>query len=330
MMKHVLFLLTLLPTRAHAGSLAACEFATCEVTADKRVACWGLGSDRERYPPDIVRSRTPKLIAGLSQVTDVACRYRYACATTARGEVKCWGMLLMEPEKSQPLATIAVKDVVETVVLRYAACVRTRSGDVYCWGELKEPGVAKPVQKVASGATRLFAGEGSLCVQDREGTLRCTGTFVTGAIGELLGQWKSLFDGEKVVSVGGEHTPAAVTADGEIRWGENDNHYAELTSGIHDAVRVWASADFGCALTKTGELRCWGRSYAAQLGDGVVESKARSAVKAQVPEPVIDAAIGSVGACARTRSKRVYCWGANDEWTAGGSEPRVLLPRLIK
>jgi hypothetical protein len=239
-------------------------------------------------------------------------------------------MLLMEPEKSQPPATIAVKDVVETVVLRYAACARTRSGDVYCWGELKEPGVAKPVQRVASGATRLFAGEGSLCVQEQGGALRCTGTFASGAIGELLGQWKPLFQGQKVVDVAGGHTAAAVTADGEILWGENDNQYSELTSGIHDAVRVWASEDFGCALKRTGELRCWGRSYAAQLGDGEVKSKARSAVKAQVPEAVIDAALGSAGACARTRSKRVYCWGANDDWTAGGSEPRVLLPRLIK
>ena len=87
--------------------------------------------------------------------------------------------------------------------------------------------------------------------------------------------------------------------------------------------------DFACALVSSppGAVRCWGESYAAQLGDGTVSKELKGPVTVRLPEPAVDVALGSSSACARLVSGKVYCWGSDREWTVGGVPAATPAPR---
>ena len=78
-------------------------------------------------------------------------------------------------------------------------------------------------------------------------------------------------------------------------------------------VRIWMGASHACSLQKTGDLECWGRNDAGQLGDRTTTTRA-------LPAPVLnignagnagkveDLAIGTAHTCALSGGG-VRCWG---------------------
>jgi alpha-tubulin suppressor-like RCC1 family protein len=74
-------------------------------------------------------------------------------------------------------------------------------------------------------------------------------------------------------------------------------------------VRIWMGASHACSLQKTGDLECWGRNDAGQLGD-------RTTITRALPAPVLNAgagkvedlAIGTAHTCALSGGG-VRCWG---------------------
>ncbi|MDB4936456.1 MAG: repeat domain protein [Labilithrix sp.] len=73
-------------------------------------------------------------------------------------------------------------------------------------------------------------------------------------------------------------------------------------------ARVWVGPHHACALQKSGELECWGKNDASQLGDRTTENHAlpASAVK---PGALDELAIGDSHTCALSAGG-VQCWGA--------------------
>jgi len=61
----------------------------------------------------------------------------------------------------------------------------------------------------------------------------------------------------------------------------------------------------GCALTTTGEVRCWG----ASRGDGNVYGGDSPALVLALPPQATEIAVGRRHRCARGSSGRVWCWG---------------------
>jgi alpha-tubulin suppressor-like RCC1 family protein len=72
-------------------------------------------------------------------------------------------------------------------------------------------------------------------------------------------------------------------------------------------VRIWMGASHACSLQKSGDLECWGRNDAGQLGD-------RTTITRALPAPVVNAgkvedlAIGTAHTCALSGGG-VRCWG---------------------
>ena len=74
-----------------------------------------------------------------------------------------------------------------------------------------------------------------------------------------------------------------------------------------------------CAVTASGEIRCWGSNDFGQLGRGTISE----------PSPVAPITIGASGdgmievdlggyhTCARQRIGRLWCWGGNHDWQIG-------------
>ena len=83
---------------------------------------------------------------------------------------------------------------------------------------------------------------------------------------------------------------------------------------------------FTCALTTTGEARCWGWNQYGQLGDGTTETRlVPVAVKGGLSFRQI--ASGASHACGLTGEGVVYCWGAGGAGQLGdGSFTDRLVP----
>ena len=97
-----------------------------------------------------------------------------------------------------------------------------------------------------------------------------------------------------------------------------------------------------CAVTATGELRCWGRNDYSQLGDGTGATGAVTGAPVDVVDefgqPFLEATTvtaGDLHTCALNRSEDLYCWGRND-WgqlglgdTTERSQPSYVMGGLV-
>ena len=130
------------------------------------------------------------------------------------------------------------------------------------------------------------------------------------------------------LSAGGLHT-CVLRQDGAVFcWGDND--VGQIGDGsrwtrraqpsrvvdLDDAVDVGAGRSHACAVRSGGEVRCWGRNYEHQLGDGTTSaSTVPVAVMGVTGAVQVDG--GRQHTCARTEAGAVFCWGANGNGQLG-------------
>ncbi len=134
------------------------------------------------------------------------------------------------------------------------------------------------------------------------------------------------------VVAGWVHTCALTTAGGVKCWGENS--YGQLGDGtterrmtpvdvvgLSSGVRAIAAAGFHtCAITVSGEVRCWGRNDYGQLGDGTTVSRLTPVGVIGLMNRALTVAAGSYFSCALVKAEAsgpggqggLKCWGYNN------------------
>lgn len=98
------------------------------------------------------------------------------------------------------------------------------------------------------------------------------------------------------------------------------------------AAKIASGAQFSCALTTVGTVKCWGRNDLGQLGDGTNTSRnapldvvAIGASAGGAPlTNVVDVSAGSNHACAVRANTTVVCWGANTYGQLGSGQAQTL------
>jgi alpha-tubulin suppressor-like RCC1 family protein len=271
------------PTRPVTGiapleSIHAGAVHTCAVTQSGGATCWGqgpLGDGTLHY------STVPVPVGGLSTgVARISGGLAHRCALLDDGTVKCWGHLYTSvPNAPNPtigdgsgvsqLMPVAIPGLegVEAIEAGFVhTCALLDSGRVRCWG---------------------FNSEGQL--GDGTTTARFTPVDVPGL--------------ENVVALhAGMFTTCAVLADASAAcWGRG--HLGQLGNGRLESspvpvpVTAWDApiADFGigenfaCAVSTTGELRCWGSNVYLQLGEaGLQGAFYRTVQRSLAPYRVFD------------------------------------------
>ena len=289
--------------------LAVGREGACARREDGTVFCWGHPYLTDAYGP----LRPPPtsgsgMVTGLSGATDISVGTDFACAIVD-GRVRCWGGDCQQAldgmgndcgTSSLPREVPGITDATQVDCGNAVSCARLASGGVACWGS----GAGASAGYLGGGAStanpsrvegitnavEVAAGEVHACARLADGTVRCWGSHVRGALGcqGVTG----------CPAVGGaSNVPIAVRA-------------------LTDATRLDAGGGMHtCAMRATGELVCWGANFQGQLGDGNLIDPGGDAavdsarpVSVMAPEAFASFGVGERSTCA-VGASAPYCWG---------------------
>jgi alpha-tubulin suppressor-like RCC1 family protein len=322
-------------------------YSSCALTPEGKVLCWGRG--QVLYQKGLATSNVP-LALDVGDAKDVAVGLGYACAvSTASNLVKCWGesnadYLLGGGDPGASYAEIPVAGARSIAAGTAHACAINGTGQVFCWGSADDGRLAdgkahvsgdhrgfdprSPVLTVTQ-AVQIGVGDSISCALTGAGSVYCWGydtpqakVYEPEAV-HSSAPGSPLLNDAVDLCVGGNHACARRTSGEVVCWG--DNSFGQLGTGDSSAqprstyvVVALASVEdvvcrgaHSCARTRDGSLYCWGNNRFGQLGNG--GGDAPPAPPAVVPglEDIVAAYAGEANTCARLKSGRVYCWGAD-------------------
>jgi alpha-tubulin suppressor-like RCC1 family protein len=303
---------------------------TCAALESGAALCWG-GDTTGRVgdgDDDEATEFAPVPVVGLDGVAGAALEVHtggHSCALMATGAVMCWG--------SDALGQLG----------NGAGGPAVQHAPVGVVG----------LDGTASRAVALAVGDAHTCAVLDTGSVRCWGLDERGQVGDGGSNAASIsspvtvagLDGSTdraiQVSAGAEHS-CALLESGAVRcWG--DNVFGQLGHGSVNtsegapvsvagfdgvsasATQISAGWQHTCAVSATGDVRCWGSDMTGQLGDGDDDEASERS-----PVPVLDlgeagqeAVVVSCGfghTCATTATGRVVCWGWNGLGALGTGE----------
>ena len=211
-------------------------------------------------------------------------------------------------------------------------CAAWSDGTAWCWGRnaAGELGyAATPVSVSLPGAVNVpacvlgvVAGDEHGCAWMRDGAARCWGENIFGSLGNPDG------GGPNAVAVIGLATAVdldargyvsgALLVDGAVRaWGLNvsagEHAQVPLEVNVPKANAIAVGNGHACALA-SGDVWCWGRNWAGELGIAVeglpLKQYSPSAVRGI--SSAVGVAVGYEFSCAMLLDGNVWCWGRND------------------
>lgn len=289
-----------------ATSISVGLSSACAVRRDRTLVCWGIdwahattGQSRALAAP------TP--VEGIADVVQVSAGRSHVCAVTGDGKVACWGdnfdTQCGQPRTSNVISTPTVVpgigDAVEVAAGESFTCVRHRDGGVSCFGRMQLPKTEECPH-----------GPGEACVKSYEpGQLEAAteGKEVPARVAGVAGATQI---------VAGDQFACALAPTGVWCWGDNALGQLGTTevaahavrAKVEGAVAVSASSSWDvCALTKTGEVWCWGEI--SQLG------ATRGPARIKFPK-ASGLAAGDMFACAIVDGT-VWCAGNGDHGETG-------------
>jgi hypothetical protein len=258
-------------------------------------------------------------------VSEIAVGWGNACARLTDGSLRCWGAAgpalgdgkgssnanIGDDESPASVAPVPVGGAVAHVSINVSPCVTLVDGSARCWGEnsngrlgygnvtsigddetpasLPALSLGSPVGQIASG------GFGTSCAVLKGGAVRCWGRNDEGQLG--LGNTTAVGDNEAPdavppISLGGE------------------------------AVQIAANSFHVCALLAGGNVRCWGRNEAGQLGLGHTltigdDELPSSTSPVRLGGQATQVVVGSGHSCALLEGGAVRCWGSNGDGRLG-------------
>ncbi len=277
-------------------SVATGTHHTCGVTTAGDVYCWGISFAGQLGDSTIGTSRTvptkAKTPAG-AIFTQVAAGYDHTCATTAAGDVYCWGTnatgqlgdgTISPTPRSYPALVTGGLKLTKIAAGPSGACGLTAAGAAWCWG-LNSSGQLGNGNRVTSAAPVLVQG-GNVFSGISVGVVRACGEkaseFTVWCWGGSNGQ---LGDGTTIDRLAPSLLPFSLS---------QLTHSGAINSST-------------CALgTGANQVYCWGANASGQLGDG---STTNSSVPLRVARA--GAAVGIVTAMQPTAIAMVPQSAAN-------------------
>ena len=242
-----------------ATMIAAGGSNTCALLSDKSVKCWGQNNSGQLGigSTDLLAHYTPSVVSSIPSSFEVASLdigTGSVCASSATNEIWCWGknqygqlgtgatsLTVTTPGRTSSLGGLALS----VTAGAEHTCAVVGAG-LMCFGRnlygqlgqaLATMSDATPRAVTVSGSVALAtAGEGHTCIMMSTGGVQCFGRNDYGQLG-------------RGTTTSPDSLPTAVQG---------------LSSGAIDVV---AGGSHTCAVTPTGEVKCWGFNSYGQLGN---------------------------------------------------------------
>ena len=263
--------------------------------------------------------------------------------------MKCWGdnesgqlgdgqLCGMVCESPTAVASLGDVDQVRSGALAKHTCVITAAGAMMCWG-------SNEFGQLGNG----FAGDGN------------------STNGEFLSETPAAVDGlagEPIAfALGGRHTCALISGGRVACWGANDagqlgdgtnagravpapvcEQYNEgagvCEQPLSDVVALASADDHTCAVTSSGNAKCWGLDFWGQLGlgyktpwptpwnlvatDVCADYNEDTASCDSLLDSVVSVTTGHEFTCALLKTAEAKCWGRSSQSRLSASCPSVL------
>ena len=371
--------------------VSAGDAHTCALKPNGQVVCWGTGHNGRLGNGGTADSSTPVDVhtsssnsAVLSGIDGISSGHEHTCALTTDGNVKCWGKGSYgrlgdggTADSSTPVDvhtsssdSSALSGITAISSGREHTCAVTESGNVKCWGKgsygrLGNGGTADSLTPVdvhtsssnsaaLSGIVAISSGGFHTCALTTGGNIKCWGYGRRGRLGNggtadsstpvdvhTSSSDSAALSDITAISSGREHT-CALTESGNVKcWGNGyhgrlgnggtarsstpvDVHTSSSDSAaLSDIARISSGSEHTCALTTSGNVKCWGRGRYGRLGHGGT-SNSSTPVDVQTG-PSDSAALsdiarissGSEHTCALTTGSNVKCWGRGSSGQLG-------------
>jgi alpha-tubulin suppressor-like RCC1 family protein len=338
-----------------ATSITADSGHTCATTSSGQVYCWGYD-----YISGAI-NHEPVLQNGIAGAVSVSAGLHYNCALLQSGDVVCWGDdgygQLGDGntvDSTTPVAVVGVQGAVAVSTGSFHACAILQGGQVKCWGRNDQGGLgdgttidrSTPVfAKNVRGAVQVYAGgfTDETCAVVAGGEVRCWGSNGDGQLGirTRIASYAPVavrgISGARQVAASGAHTCVVVSegrvqclgsnASGQLGNGTYLDSLAPVTVlGLPPATSVASDPlGYSCAVTRAGEVYCWGHNPKDQLGDGLQPLGSPVAVRVMGVSGATAVSTGTGHACALLSSGGADCWGYDDygQLGDGGLAPLV-------
>ncbi|UQA59451.1 RCC1 domain-containing protein [Polyangium aurulentum] len=276
---------------------------TCAVLKDTTVQCWGNNVSGQLGIGASGSQDKPTTVVSLVGAKEVSAGGRHTCAVTDTGGasgLQCWGLndvgqigtgqVGADVEKAVPVTGLGA-DVEHVSAGRDHTCATRADGTLYCWGENgwgrlgigSQDDQASPQLVSLTGVGQVAAGGQHTCAL-KGGEIFCWGNGYQGQLGiENEYDWEeapsvaSNVPNAIFVAAGAEGT-AAISGDGGnvYMWssglalgdGTDNTSYVPVKLALGDVVEVATGRFHTCALTKKGQVLCWGGNTHGQVGNG--------------------------------------------------------------
>lgn len=294
-------------------SLSAGRYHTCGRKANGEVWCWGINSELQLGAvTEGVGSGAPLKVGGSVGFKSVNAGEAHTCAVGNDDGAYCWGNNSTSVLGDAPTSETCEDNPCSSTPLRAAGtltfmqldagaahnCALDFLGAAKCWGTnfVGELGSSSYLTESASPVTvpggltftRISAGFRFNCALDSVGALYCWGIDNTSQL------------------AGAQGTNCATEA-GSFRCSAMP--LAASTTARFSSISVGGA--FGCGITTTGTMLCWGSNEQGQLGSGSFE-ESDDPVAVQGAQTWTSVTTGYFHACALRSNGAAFCWGVNN------------------
>ncbi len=274
----------------------------CALLVSGGVRCWGVNSFGQIGDGTTTNRSVPADVAGLGgAVSALAAGKAHTCALLVDGKVMCWGDSARgqlgdgrAPQQSVLVNVVGeTGGVTELAAGGYHTCALAGGVIVKCWGyndhgqlgdgslALRSTPVSVVGLPITSTITALTTGNKFSCVLIGHSRVKCWGENDNGELGD-----GNLADSGSPQDVLGLTGPITITT-------------------------VSAGANYACALLADGGVKCWGRNYEGQLGDGSNTRRTSAVAVSGLGGKAIAIAPGYWHTCVLMEDGSIKCWGDN-------------------